>query len=266
MPTDKLTALLELPGVAEAADNARARVDALLWDRSLQTKGQALAADVSRQCARASAAIDGIDVAMTAWQTGDAFDDSPIGHAAAGIWRLETSLREILPVWNTAPLQALARMHSLVAADVLAPEELGRPRDGDELDDPLRIKAVTPVAIMKKRLAALAEVITVPTEAPAILQAAVVHGELVALRPFIWGSGPIARASMRLVLANRGLDPDFLVMTDAAMYSIGRPGYVDAVRAYMSATGDGVAKWLRYCAEATAVGARLSIDRLAQLP
>ena len=70
---------------------------------------------------------------------------------------------------------------------------------------------------------------------------------------------------MRLVLAERGLDPDLLVMTDAAIYSIGRPAYVDAIRAYVSGTPDGVARWIRFCAESVAVGARLSSDRLGQL-
>ena len=115
------------------------------------------------------------------------------------------------------------------------------------------------------RLAGLAQVTTTPTEAPAIVQAAVVHGELVALRPFEWGSALVARAAARVVLAQRGLDPDLLLLTDAAIYSIGRPAYVDAVRAYLSGTPHGVARWIRFCAESCAVGARLSIDRLPDL-
>lgn len=266
MATDLLLPLLDLPGVADSVTNARQRVDALLWDRSLRTKGSALRRDVALSNARASAAIDGIDVALSAWASGDAFDDSPIGHAAAGVWRLEESLPEQLSVWASAPMQSLARMHSLVARDVVAdPDRLGRPRDSDEVDDPLRIKSVPDVSSMKVRLAGLAQVTTTPSEAPAIVEAAVVHGELVALRPFHWGSALVARAASRIVLAQRGLDPDLLLMTDAAIYSIGRPAYVDAVRAYLTGTPDGVARWIRFCAESCAVGARLSIDRLAEI-
>ncbi|MEI2727537.1 MAG: hypothetical protein V9E85_00310 [Candidatus Nanopelagicales bacterium] len=157
-------------------------------------------------------------------------------------------------------------MHSLVARDVVADaDRLGRPRDSEEVDDPLRIKSLPDAASMKVRLAGLAQVTTTPTEAPAIVQAAVVHGELVALRPFEWGSALVARAAARVVLAQRGLDPDLLLLTDAAIYSIGRPAYVDAVRAYLSGTPDGVARWIRFCAESCAVGARLSIDRLPDL-
>lgn len=262
---DVLAPLLDLPGVAESAASARERVDALLWDRSLRTKGPALAADCALQCARASAAIDGIDISLTAWASGDAFDDSPIGHAAAGVWRLQAAIRDLVPIWASAPLQALARMHSLVAADVVDSERLGRPRIDDEADDPLRIKSIPSVDVMKVRLGAVADFASAPPTVPAIVEAAIVHGELLALRPFAWGSGPVARASMRVVLAQRGLDPDLLVMTDAAIYSVGRPAYVDAVRAYVSGTPDGVARWIRFCAEATVVGARLSTDRLRQL-
>ena len=65
------------------------------------------------------------------------------------------------------------------------------------MDDPLRIKSLPDVASMKVRLAGLAQVTTTPTEAPAIVRAAVVHGELVALRPFDWGSALVARAAAR---------------------------------------------------------------------
>lgn len=267
MATDLLLPLMDLPGVADSVANARDRVDALLWERSLRTKGPALRAAVAIQNARASAAIDGIDVALTAWSSGDAFDDSPIGRAAAGVWRLEQALPDQVGVWASAPMQSLARMHSLVAADVVTDSErLGRPRDSENVDDPLRIKSVPDVSSMKVRLAGLAQVTTAKSQAPAIVEAAVVHGELVALRPFEWGSALVARGAFRVVLAQRGLDPDLLLMTDAAMYSIGRPAYVDAVRAYLSGTPDGVARWIRFCAEACAVGARLSADRLAELP
>ncbi len=263
---DVLLPLVDLPGVAESTASARERVDALLWDRSLRAKGPALRTDVALQNARGTAAIDGIDIALAAWASGDAFDDSPLGHAAAGVWRLEEALSQQLSVWPNAPMQSLARMHSLVARDVVVDHDrLGRPRDGDRVDDPLRIKSVPDVASMKVRLAGLASVITTESEVPAMVLAAVVHGELLALRPFEWGSSLIARAASRIVLAQRGLDPDFLLMTDAAIYSIGRPAYVDAVRGYLTGTPDGVARWIRFCAESCAVGARLSIERLTEL-
>lgn len=266
MADDVLMPLLDLPGVADSATRARERVDQLLWDRSLRAKGPALAVMAQRENSRASAAVDGVDITMTAWASGDAFDDSPFGKAAAGYWRLEQSLNEQVSTWGRAPMQVLARMHSLVAADLITdPDQLGRPRADDDADDPLRLKSMPDVASMKVRLAGLMGVITNETQAPAIVQAAVVHGELLALRPFGWGNGPIARSAMRLVMAQRGLDPDFLTMTDAAILAAGRPTYVDAVRNYIKATPESVALWIRFCADSVAVGARLSKDALATL-
>ncbi|MEI8080886.1 MAG: oxidoreductase [Actinomycetes bacterium] len=263
--TQALKRLLDLPGVTDAVTAARDGVDGLLWDRSLRTKGLALAADVSLQCARSSAAIDGIDLALMAWSSGSAFDDSPMGRAAAGMWRMESELRSLLPVWTSAPTQALTRMHSLLVAEVVADDELGRPRSGQDVDDPLHIKALPGTDAMTVRLTALTDVVVASPVVPAVVEAAIVHGELLALRPFRSGSGPIARAAMRLVLSARGLDPDLLVMTDVAIMSIGRPAYVSAIRGYATGTADGVSDWIRFCAQATAVGARLSVERLAEL-
>lgn len=265
MSASALVPLLELPGVTDAANAARERVDQLLWDRKLGSKGSALRADCARESARSSAAIDGIDFPLSAWASGDAFEDSPLGHAAAGYWRLESDLKELLSVWATAPVQALARMHALVAADVVERDSLGRPRPGDEADDPLRIKSLPTVDVMKVRITALGDMCAESAVVPAVVEAAVVHGELLALRPFAWGSGPIARAASRLVLAHRGLDPDLIVMTDPAILAVGRPTYVDAMRAYLSGTPDGVARWIRFCCEAVSVGARLSAQRLGEL-
>lgn len=163
-------------------------------------------------------------------------------------------------------MQVLARMHSLVAADLITDaDQLGRPRSDEDADDPLRLKMLPDVSSMKVRLASLMGVITNETAAPAIVQAAIVHGELLALRPFGWGNGPIARAAMRLVMAQRGLDPDLLAMTDASILAAGRPAYVDAARNYIKATPESVATWIRFCADSIAVGARLSLDQLGQI-
>lgn len=265
MSPDPLSGLPDLPGVEPSVAAARARVDDLLWDRSLRQHGKALRDDVARRNARDSAAIDGIDVTYSAWASGDAFDDSPIGRAAAGVWRIATELPASVDTWSQAPLQVLARLHSVAAADLVDAESLGRPRDDDNADDPLRIKSLPDPTSMKVRLAGLMEIVTKTTSAPAIVEAGVVHAELLAIRPFGWGNGPISRAAFRLTLANRGLDPDLLISTDSAFFAIGRPAYVDAVRSYLTGTPDGVARWLRFCADAVAVGARLSRERLATL-
>ena len=85
--------------------------------------------------------------------------------------------------------------------------------------------------------------------------AAIAHGELLALRPFRWGSGLIARASLRLVLASRGVDPDLLSCPESGMVSLGRTSYVAAVRGYQSGEPEGVAGWIRWNATVIGFGA-----------
>lgn len=266
MAADPLAELATLPGISDAVASSRERIDQLLWDRSLRTKGAALRVDVARRDSRDSAALDGIEVSYRAWASGDGFDDSPLGRAAAGFWRLEEELPEHVDVWPKAPLQVLARLHGLVAADILTADAIGRPRTGDDADDPLRLKSLPDASSMKVRLAGIIDLATKPTEAPAAVQAAIIHAELIAIRPFQWGSGPVARAAGRLTLASRGLDPDLLVLIDSAIFSIGRSAYVDAIRSYLMATPEGVGRWIRFYCEACAVGARLSSQQLAELP
>jgi len=74
--------------------------------------------------------------------------------------------------------------------------------------------------------------------------AAVVHGEVLALRPFSWGSDLVARATQRLVLIDRGVDPDALSVPEAGLLELGGAQYADALEGYRAATTDGVAQWL----------------------
>jgi hypothetical protein len=114
------------------------------------------------------------------------------------------------------------------------------------------------------RLDGLARVLTAGTSAPAVVVAAVVHGELMALRAFGTADGLVARAAARLVLVDRGLDPKAVSAPEVGHLELGRaeghgPGhaeYADALRAYVSGRPEGVATWLVHCARAVALGAR----------
>jgi len=90
------------------------------------------------------------------------------------------------------------------------------------------------------------------TSAPAVVVAAIVHGELLSLDLFAPVSGIVARVATRLTLVERGLDPKSLVVVEAGHREL-RDEYDVALRAY--ADGD-VAPWLRHCADAVAAGAR----------
>jgi Fic family protein len=86
-----------------------------------------------------------------------------------------------------------------------------------------------------------------PTVAPALVVAAVVHGELLALRPFGFGSGLVARAAGRAVLISRGVDPLAVLAPSAGLTFLGRSAYVSAARAYLSGTPGGLAAWVLHC-------------------
>ena len=105
---------------------------------------------------------------------------------------LEGGATSLVGVWQRAPLQAIARLHALAAADLADDDRLGRPR-GD--------------ADVGRRLALLADIVTGGTRVPAPVLAAVVHGELLTLEPFGTADGVVARAVSRLVTIASGLDP-----------------------------------------------------------
>jgi hypothetical protein len=110
------------------------------------------------------------------------------------------------------------------------------------------------------RLDGLARVLTAGTSAPAVVVAAVVHGELMALRPFGVADGLVARAAARLVLVDRGLDPKAVSAPEVGHLELGdghgSGEYADALRAYVSGGPAGVATWLVHCSRAVALGAR----------
>lgn len=255
MGQDPFAALVDLPGVADAADAARTAVDALLWDRAARARMTELVAASQVRGAWASAALDGADLPPEAVRDGSAYDHSPMGRVLAAALAVTQEVPRLVEVSRTAPMQAWARLHAVAARGVVTDERLGRPRGDDDADDPLHLSAAPPPAEVATRLEALANVLAHPTDAPAVVVAGVVHGELLALRPFAWGSGLVARAAIRLVLAARGLDPDCATVPEDGLQALGRPAYVRALRGYCTGTPDGVAGWLVHSARAVEAGA-----------
>jgi hypothetical protein len=133
--------------------------------------------------------------------------------------------------------------------------EVGRPRADSEAEDPLRLGGVPSAVECTDRMVALADLVVAPTAAPAIVVAGVVHAELAVLRPFRHASGPVARGTIRLAMAARGLDPDLLTMPESGLLALGRAKYVRALKDYAAGTPDGLARWLTWFSEAVKVGA-----------
>lgn len=265
MPADVLAPLADLPGVADAAAQARDAVDQVLWDRGIRARAAEVVAASRRRGAWASAAIDGAEVRPDALVSGDALDGSPIGRVVEASLALQADTPKQVDVFGRAPLQALSRLHAVVSVGFADDDQRGRVRTDDVADDPLRLGALPSSGDVSRRLTQLASVLAAPTSAPAVIVAGIVHAEVAVLRPFAWGSGLVARATSRLVLAQRGVDPDGLTVPEAGMHAAGRSRYAEALRAYAGGTPDGVAQWLVLHAETVRVGAQESRRILADL-
>jgi hypothetical protein len=235
VPVDLLQPLLDLPGVADAAESARDAVDRLLGHRVLRASSAAVSAESALRGAQASAALEGVHVELAELRTGTVTD--PV---AQGALRVAGSLGQLADSWRQAPLQALARLHLLAAAGLQEDGELGRPIAEPEV---------------AARLAGLATLVVSPSGVPTVLRAAVVHAELRTLVPFRVGSGVVARAASRLTGIVGGLDPKALSVPEAGHLAL-RDEYDDAASAYAEGDAEGVAWWLRHCCAATELGAR----------
>jgi hypothetical protein len=243
-----------LPGVADAVIAARAAVDMLLGHRMLRRRSAEVAAEAALRGARASATLEGRPVALADVRAG-----GPRDPVVQGALRVSAELGPLAETWPRAPRQVLARLHALAAAEAVDPERLGRPRTGgEEVHDPLGLGKAPGPGVVSTRLHALMELLTQPSEAPALVVGAVVHGELLTLRPFGTGDGIVARAAERVVLIARGLDPRALVAPELG-HAEHQDQYVDALRGYADGTSTGVAGWVEHCAGAVTVAARDSL-------
>lgn len=240
--------IASIPAVEESAGAAREEVDALLWRRDVRSAAAEVAASSIQRGARDSAFIDGSDLAEV--------EDSPMGRVLEAALRVTAAVPTQVDAFASAPLQAWAHLHALVAHGFVPDEELGRPRPGSTADDPLHLGDLVPATTATDRLALLAGVLTTTTQAPALVVAAIAHAEIAVLRPFTWGSGLLARATTRLVMASRGVDPSLFSIPEHGMVELGRTSYVRALRAYATGSRDGVAEFCVWHASAVAAGAR----------
>ena len=252
---DPLADVTSLPGVFEALDAARGAVDALLRDLrgpALRRRGPQVGAVALRRASWASAVLEtGGPVEVDRVTFGPPFGDDAAGRVCAGAWRVGGAVGSLVPTWERAPAQALARLHALAAADLVDASALGRP-------DPAVVGGTD-------RLNGLVDLVSTPTTAPALVLAAVVHGELAAVRPFGSMDGVVARAAARLVTTGRGLDPTGTAVVEAGHLELGATTYAEALAGYRGGTAAGVAAWVVHCAQATVLGARLGRALAAEL-
>ncbi len=240
MSTDPLAPLMELSGVAAASDQAREALGRAHRHRVNLRGWPVTAAEAALRAARASSVLDGGPV-----QLDEAATDDPVFAGALRVSQaLEGGQTSLAGVWQHAPMQALARLHMLAAANQVDDDKLGRPRGGSEI---------------ATRLELLTGIATGGTRAPAPVVAAVAHGELLTLAPFGSADGVVARAVSRLVTMVSGLDPHGLGVPELAWMR--RPGdYHAAAEKFATGTPDGVAAWVRLCCRALKDGAREALS------
>ncbi|SFP17687.1 hypothetical protein SAMN05660464_2349 [Geodermatophilus dictyosporus] len=231
---DPLAPLLDLPGVREAADAARAGIDRLLAHRLMRNRSAEVSTESALRGARASAALEGVDVPLADLRAGSV--DDPV---VQGSLRVSVGLGSMVDTWARAPGQVLARLHVLAAADLVDRDALGRP---------------APHA--GARLGGLFPVVTGTSTVPAVLVAGLVHGELAALAPFGTADGVVARAAGRLTVTGRGLDPKAVSVPEVGFAELGAEEYRARLTGYASGGPEGVAAWLVHCCRATELGAR----------
>jgi hypothetical protein len=232
---DPLVRLASLEGVASAMAAARDGIDVLLRDRGLRQSPPELTAESLLLGAHASARLEGSVSDLDAMRVGEA---DRAGQAAL---RVSSEMLGLVPLLDTAPLQAFARLHTLAGKGDLRDAELGRPRD----------------ATSSARLTALARLLVAPTQVPALVVAAVVHAELATVAPFASHNGIVARAAERLTFVARGVDAKSLVVPEMGHLRL-RPEYESNLRGYRDGGRSGVHAWLLYAAEGYAAGAEAS--------
>ena len=236
---DPLVPLLALPDVADAAEAARVALGKAHRHRTNLRNWPVTAAESAVRGARSSSALEGGGVGL---------DDIAVDPLLAGALRvgqaIEGGATPLVGVWQRAPLQALARVHALAAADLVDDDQLGRPRQQPET---------------AARLDLLSRMTTGGSSVPAPVLAGVAHGELLTLAPFGSADGVVARAVSRLVSIASGLDPHGLGVPEVFWLRRAEE-YRSAAEGFASGTPEGVAVWLLMCCRGMEDGAREALS------
>src|SRR5205085_2630297 len=169
-----LAPLLDLADVRSALHDARSAVDEAFGDPALRRSGGQVAVEMSLRSAVASAALEGHRHEVDEVRAGTVTD--PV---VQGALRVAREAEGMASLWPKVPRQVLARVHVLAGRDVVADDTLGRP--------------VNPEVV--PRLSGVLSLVAGMSTVPTLLLASIVHGELLALRPFAGPSGVVARAA-----------------------------------------------------------------------
>jgi Fic family protein len=260
---ESLVQLAALPGVPEATEAAREACTTLRWHQALRRRIPEAAAESRVRGARASAALDGaemdVDVVRDLMRGATAWPErlGPLEAVLKGAVQATAETEHILAMVVTAPSQALARVHVAAAGHLLPESQVGRPRQAGEISQEFSDLGPAPDEEgVTARLSGIVQLLLAAKDAPALVVAALVHGELATVRPFVRGNGLVARAMERAVIQASGLDPTGVAVTELGHGAGGAAAYLGALAAYGSGSPQGVALWITHCAQAVVAGAQ----------
>lgn len=274
--TDPLAPLAALPGVDAEIESVRKAVDRLYGHRVMRRRSTEVTAEAVLRGARASAALADADWALEEVRRRSDFSGDVQARTVGAALRVTAEAGQLLPIWRQSPLRVLARLHLVAAGGAPVPgaggqpdwdagsreepvDTVGRPRlAGEPVDEPVIALDLPSAGEVSARLEGLAELIVAGSKGPALVTAAVVHGELLALRPFGSYNGLIARAAERIVLVGSGLDPKSICPAEVGHVEVGVDGYRRALDGYASGTPEGMAEWIAHCGRSVQLGARES--------
>ncbi|MEU3691087.1 oxidoreductase [Streptomyces narbonensis] len=272
--SDPLAALGSLPGVADAVDSVRKAVDRVYGHRVMRRRSNEISSEAALRGARGSAALSGADWALEEVRRRTDFSADAEARTVGAALRLGAEAGQLLSIWRQSPMRVLARLHLVASGDAGIPgasagaagtaagavgDSVGRPRlDGETVDEPLVDAPLPTPSEVAGRLDGLAELIVAGGEAPALVTAAIVHGELLALRPFTSYNGLVARAAERIVLVGSGLDPKAICPAEVGHAEQGAEAYLAAFEGYLSGTPEGVGGWIAHCGRSVELGVRES--------
>lgn len=248
------------PDLAGLVEQARTACTELRWHEALRRRIPEAAAESRVRGAAASSELEGAPISAVRVRNivmgvSTISDRDPADRVALGAIAATAETEALRSVVLTAPLQALARLHMAASARYLPAEQVGRPRvAGETCLEYADLGPAPEAGEVAATLRGIVELVRAAGELPVLLVAAVVHAELMRVRPFVGGNGVVARAVERLLLEAGGLDPTGVSVPERGHLAAG-VGYLGALAAYASGEERGVRLWLDHAAGAAVAGA-----------
>ena len=257
--------------VARAEEALRQASAELRFHEALRRRWREARAEAAVRGAIASGGVEGavlppsvLREAVASGGLAEASTGEPSLDAVAGLWRAGVRLTTWMPDLRGDARPAQPSPRALLAAlhrDVVGPIAVAGRVPLDAVAAP-RPAGTAPVEggpgpapdgeALTARLEGVLRLIDLPA-VPALVRAAVVHGEMVAARPFLVGNAAVGRLLVRHLITRDGLEPTGVAVAD--QYPGRVPlAYADAAAAYAGGTRDGVVAWVVWQAEAILVG------------